>query len=430
MERSKVDFFDLYFQYVEKTEPPTIYHRWAILSALSAYLGRQVWLPFGEDRIFPNHYVMLVGDPGTRKSTAIKKAAKLIRAAGYETFAAEKTTKEKLILDLAGVDAEDKAYAPKGASGFDVLANLNLSGGSSVGQGAPAELFIAADEFNTFMGAGNVDFQALLGVWWDWDDQEKGYEHRLKNSKSVAVYQPTITILGGNTPSQFAECFPLASIGQGFMSRLILIHSEPSGKKFFPIPPPPEGVKDKLVSFLQQIKLSCHGPLEYTADAESALQSIYMCWAPLEDTRFQHYSTRRMTHLLKLCIIVAICRLSMRITLEDVVYANTILSFAETTMPKAIGELGKSRNAEAANKIMQALYAAKHALTPQQLWQVVRNDLDKLANLSELLLGLQEAGKIQTIKSPQGTGYLPIVKAMSRSTPFTNFDLLKGKEAK
>ena len=430
MERTgRLDFFDLYFQYVEKTEPPTIYHRWAMLASLSAYLGRQVWLPFGEDRIFPNHYVMLVGDPGTRKSTAIKKAAKLIRAAGYESFAAEKTTKEKLILDLAGVDSEDKAYVPKGSTGFDVLANLNLSGTSAT-NGAPAEQFIAADEFNTFMGAGNIDFQALLGVWWDWDDPEKGYEHRLKNSKSVSVYQPTITILGGNTPSQFAECFPLQSIGQGFMSRLILIHSEPSGKKFFPIPKPPEGVKEKLIAFLQQIKTACHGPLEYTEDAEAALSSIYMCWSPLEDTRFQHYSTRRMTHLLKLCILVAVARLSMRITQEDVVYANTILSFAETTMPKAIGELGKSKNAEAANKIMQALYSTTKPMTAQQLWKVVQNDLDKLQGLSELLMGLQHAGKIQSIPTPQGPGYLPIVKAMSRSTPYTNFDLLKGKEVK
>lgn len=427
MERAKVDFFDLYFQYVEKTEPPTIYHRWALIASLSAYLGRQVWIPFGEDRIFPNHYVMMVGEPGTRKSTAIKKAAKLIRAAGYDTFAAEKTTKEKFILDLAGVDSEDKPFVNKG-SGIDILANLNLKGGSA-GQDT-AEMFIAADEFNTFMGPANVDFQALLGVWWDWDDQDRGYEHRLKNSKSVSVFQPTISILGGNTPSQFAECFPLASIGQGFMSRLILIHSEPSGKKFFPIPPPPQGVKEKLIDFLQQIKLSCHGAMEMAADAESALHSIYMCWAPLEDTRFQHYSTRRMTHLLKLCIIVTACRLSMRITIEDVIYANTILSYAESTMPKAIGELGKSRNAEAANKIMQALYVHKMPMSAKDLWKVVQNDLDKLSALSELLMGLEHAGKVQSVRTPQGPTYLPVTKTMSRSTPYTNFDLLKGRESK
>lgn len=427
MERPKINFFDLYFQYVEQTEPPAIYHRWSLLASLSAYLGRQVWLPFGEDRIFPNQYVMLVGDPGTRKSTAIKKSAKLIRLAGYETFAAEKTTKEKLILDLSGMDTEDRSYTPKG-SGIDVLANLNLKGASDTGQ--PAEIFIAADEFNTFMGPGNIDFQALLGVWWDWDDLERGYEHRLKNSKSVSVFQPTITVLGGNTPSQFAECFPLQSIGQGFMSRLILIHSEPSGKKFFPIPKPPAGVKEKLVDFLHTIKLQCHGPLELEASAESALSSIYLCWTPLEDQRFQHYNTRRMTHLLKLCILVAVCRLSMRIALEDVLQASTILSFAETTMPKAIGELGKSKNSEAANKIMQVLYGTKLPMTAQQLWKVVQNDLDKITSLSDLLQGLQHAGKVQLIQLPQGSGYLPIVKAMSRSTPFTNFDLLKGKEIK
>ena len=49
------DFFSLYFEYVAETEPPAIFHRWAIIPAIGAMLSRNVWLPFGAGNIFPNH---------------------------------------------------------------------------------------------------------------------------------------------------------------------------------------------------------------------------------------------------------------------------------------------------------------------------------------------------------------------------------------
>ena len=100
-------------------------------------------------------------------------------------------------------------------------------------------------------------------------------------------------------------------------------------------------------------------------------------------------------------------------------------------MPKAIGELGKSRNAEAANKLMQVLYSAREAKSVQELWKVVQNDLDKIGDLASLLINLQQADKIQVVKNASGKdGYLPKQKPMSRTLPFTNFEILKGREFK
>ena len=94
--------FDLYFEYVKDTESPKIFHRWSLIASVGALLGRQYYMPFGTTRIFPNQYIMLIGNPGTRKSSAIKTAKKILAHTGYDTFAAEKTTKEKFLLDLEG----------------------------------------------------------------------------------------------------------------------------------------------------------------------------------------------------------------------------------------------------------------------------------------------------------------------------------------
>jgi hypothetical protein len=431
----EVSLFDLYFKYVDGTEPPAVFHRWSLIGCVGAMLGRQFWFPFGSSRLFANQYIMFVGDPGTRKSTAIKRATKLIRATGYDKFGAQKTSMEKFLLDLqdGNTDADE---APDGhgtkKNGIDILSTLKLRlEGDGLADETPKEMFIAADEFNNFLGSGNITFQSLLGELWDWDETTAYYKQRLKNSKSVHIYQPTISILAGNTPSSFADCFPLASIGQGFMSRLILIHSEESGIKVtFPKEPSPE-LTLQIVQHLQRMKMVCVGPADVEADAKNALDTIYKSWSAMEDTRFKHYGSRRFTHLLKLCLICCAMRLATRITLKDVLYANTILAFAETTMPKAIGELGKARNAEAANKIMQVLYSARDSKTVQDLWKVVQNDLDKIGDLAALMINLQQADKVQIIKNAAGKdGYLPKQKPMSRSQPFTNFDILKGKEYK
>lgn len=435
MGKPEVNLFDLYFSWVEDTEPPAIFHRWSLITSLSAVLGRQMWFPFGAGRLFPSHYTMFVGEPGTRKSTAIRRAAKLIGMAGYDKFSAQKTSMEKFLLDLQedNTDSDPDTQDSRGQkrSGLDILASLNLRTGVE-GDSEPREMFVAADEFNNFLGGGNISFQSLLGELWDWDEPDRMYKQRLKNSKSIAIYQPTVTILGGNTPSSFADCFPLASIGQGFMSRLILIHAEPSGRKItFPEEPDPV-LTQKLVDHLMRIRASCIGPMQVGEEERGALDMIYRGWSEMEDARFKHYSSRRFTHLLKLCMVVCAARASTTLTMPDILHANTVLAYAESTMPKAIGELGKSRNAEAANKIMQVLYSAREAKSVNDLWKVVQNDLDKLSDLGSLLMNLQQADKIQVVAKALGgkDGYLPKQKPMSRTLPFTNFDILRGKELK
>lgn len=418
--------FDLYFEYVKDTEPPIIYHRWSLITAIAAYLGRSFYLPFGANKIYPNQYVMLVGSPGTRKSTAIKTAKRLISDGGYDKFAAERTSKEKFLLDLEGETYEDQSGRLQknvDTSGRDVLRNLNLDDSSETHDGIPKEVFIAADEFNQFAGAGNLDFLSLLGVFWDWDDEATTYKHRFKNSKSVSIYQPTVTILGGNTHSSLQDAFPAATIGQGFLSRIILVHSEPSGRKItFPTPPSAQ-LSNKLLEQLSRIKQNVRGPASRTGSASHALDMIYRSWNELDDYRFKHYSSRRFTHLLKLSLVVTAMRASTTIDQADVVLANTILSYTENQMHKALGEFGNAKTAQAAHIIMTSLYEAKGALKFDDLWKKVSRDLDKRDQLIEVINNLKAAEKITFVK--ELNGFIPRQKQANAKAMFVNFNLLK-----
>lgn len=407
--------FDTYFSYYAETEVPLIFHRWSLVSSVGAFLGRRVYLPFGPWRVFPNLFVMLIGSPGTRKSTAINAASKLLSMAGYTNFSANKTRLEKFLLDLEGTEEEKKSSAN--------IVLQNIFGKEEDVSGLdPCEVFINAGEFNVFMPRGDMDFLGLLGDLWDWDDETRRWQYRLKNSKSVHIFQPTISMLAGNTHAGFQDVFPPQSIGQGFLSRLILVYAEQTGKKIAFPKIPVEQARTELLDTLVQIKEKVTGAATITPPARTALEMIYKTWPEIQDHRFLHYSTRRFTQLLKLCLICAATRVTTQIDMQDVLLASTLLSFTEKDMPKALGEFGKSKHAEAANKVMSVLYAAKKPVKLEALWQVVQNDLDKVQDLAVLLQNLQSADKIQAVKAE---GFLPKQRPFDTKLVYVDYNLLK-----
>lgn len=385
-------FLSQYLAYTEDSESPRIFHRWSALTSISAMLGRNFTFEHGHFSINPNVYVMLIGNPGTRKSTAIKVSKKLIVGAGYDTIAADKTSKEKFLVDLEGEDDETLGKM----EAIEKELSKNLFGNTT----APREVYVMADEFNDFIGINNIEFVSLLGTLWDY---EGIYKSRIKTGKSVAITEPTVNILGGNTQQNFATAFPPALIGQGFLSRLILIHGESTGIKItFPKRPPEEATL-LLVKSLQEMQLKIRGRAILSSEAEIALDTIYNSWEPLEDMRFQYYSTRRFTQLIKLCLVCAASFHSTTIEYTHVIEANTYLSAAEYLMPKALGEFGKNKDSDVANKILDALGTADRAMNTGDLWPVVYRDLKTQMDMGQILLGLEAAGKIHHAK---GHGWL------------------------
>ena len=385
------DFFSLYFQYTQHGEVPAFFHRWSAITGLGAFLGRSVCINHGHFSLYPNLYCMLIGSPGTRKSTAIKVMKNLLHKAGYMTVAADKTSKEKFLMDLAGIDSESGlGISPSKEISLDTL---NLFGEHA--DETDKEMLIAADEFNDFMGLGNHDFISMLGNLWDFNGV---YRSRIKNGKSVSVYNPTVSILGGNTPTGFALAFPTDILGQGFFSRLLLVYGEPNGKKVaFPKAPCPY-LAGELVERLIATKTHCTGLLEIEPTAQKLLEKIYVSWGGIDDVRFDTYSNRRFTHLLKLLLPTVAARLGKRVTEADVVYANTILTHTEHLMPKALGEFGKAKHSEVVHKVIQILESADMPLTVSDIWKYVMQDLEKLSDLTDILKNLAVAEKVQTVQ--------------------------------
>lgn len=417
MEHTK-NLFELYLEFMKDTEAPIVFHRWSLIGCLGASLGQQCWIPFGGSRIFPNQYIMLVGEPGARKSSAIKKARKLLAKAGYSCFAAEKTTKEKFLLDLEGLEDSDLSTVNPN----QVMQNIL---GTSIDSTQPREMFIVADEFNDFMRCMDLEFHAMLGSLWDYDDETTPYKQRLKNSKSIAIYQPTINLLGGNTHTGFSEMFPPQAIGQGFLSRLLLIFSEPSGRKIAFPPDPDPKQEQELISLLRRIKSDVTGPIQLSRQAKEALEVLYNSYQGFADMRFTGYFTRRYTHLLKMCLLCTAVELKKEVGINEVIMANTILRYAEHFMPQALGEFGKARNADVATKILTFLGKEDRVVDQGEIWKQVSSDLDRVEDLDKMLMGLRQAGKILWIPKGSVRGFTVVKKSIKSMEAFVQYDLLK-----
>lgn len=386
------DFFHRYLDYVGATECPDVYHRWCILAGVGALLGRNFSLSHGHFTVHPNLYTMLIGEAGARKSTAIKIVKKLIKRAGYDSIAADKTTKEKFLLDLSGETEEPGRGTIDPATILD--SNLWGDGDAESSTRPVAECFIMADEWNEFTSLGNIEFYSMLGNLWDYDGV---FRNRIKTGKSVSINNPTISILAGNTATGFALAFPSEIIGQGFFSRLLLIHGEVTGRKITFPKEPEAAATAEMVDYLQRIRATCQGVVQLTPEAEHLLDKIYREFVGFDDVRFTSYLNRRFTQLMKLCIIVAATRLSKTVSGADVVTANTILTHAEQGMPKALGEFGKGKHSDVANNIIDALSATTKGLNFRELWALVGHDLTKQTELSEIVSNLRAAEKIQQV---------------------------------
>ena len=419
-------YFNLYFNYMNidvNTEVPVTCHRWCALSVLAVLLGRRITLPFGNTQILPNLYIQMIGDPATRKSTAINLAKGVLKKYSFDNFAPKRTSLEKYLLDLHeltwGKEVEGKGSAADDDFLFEELAVSKKKQAEDL---PVAESFICNDEFVDFIGRSNLDFISTLGTFWDIDEV---FDQALKHSKPVYINKPTINILSGNTITGFNKAFPSDIQDQGFFSRLLIIHVEPTGKKVdFPVSSGVEITKE-LIAYLRAIQNTCVGNFTMDASERELCGKIYRTWEPIQDSRFAHYSGRRYTQMLKLSMLIAASNIRTEITCEDIVLGNTILSFAEYTMPTALGEFGRARSSPVIHKIITMVEKATRPVQMSEIIAEVYMDMDNIAGVGAIVKSLVMAGKIRFEKE----GIFPVKKVwLTEDTELVKPSLLTDYE--
>jgi hypothetical protein len=358
-------------------------------------LGRQCYLPLGIDDIYPNMYVCLIGTAGSRKSSAVKACRQTLEGTEYSSFARERTSKEKFLKDLSVGFGKTKKETVDDLLAMDLF--MLEDPDTPIVSTDASEVYISAGELEDFLGQNDTSFISLLTNLWDNLDS---YSHGKMTSEDIGINQPTISLLGGATSTTFNSVFPPEVIGQGMLSRLVIVYGGgPRTKITFP-PRLDESKKLEVVDYLKTIKDTVKGEFKITNEVRQIWDDIYQTNYSLGDYRFDNYINRRHVHYMKLCIIVAAMDLSTTIEKHHALKANSILAYTESLMPKALGEFGMAKNANSVNTILSYITekfvkTGEGANLMSEVWPAVSNNFESMSkDFTQAVLKLKNSKKI------------------------------------
>lgn len=326
MSRILEDFLSGYLEYCKNTEPPTQYHLWCGIGAIAAALQRKVYINWGPQQIFPNMYIVLIGDSGRcRKGVAFDIVQDLIRGVGIKNTA-ESITREKLIKDFA----------------------TSVSNFTDPDKGVKLHCSLTAfvEELSIFLGQNDVKFLADLT---DWYNAKNEWTYSTKGQGTDKIQGICFNLIGGTAPDWLSSILPGEAVGGGFTARIIfVVEEDKKHKQPRNIPPDPE-LRSALIKDLEKIHLIM-GEMKFAPDALAMYEDWYINKSDVtgvKDPKFGSYNERRATHLRKLAMVCSASRgSSRRITKFDLLRATKILEATEIKMPRVFRSLGKARYGE------------------------------------------------------------------------------------
>lgn len=375
-------FLNDYMGMVEETESPRLFHVWSALSGMSACLGRRCWLPFGPMTIFPNQFVVLVGTPGTRKSTAMSIMKRQLRKATGIRFAPADTagqrqglvsamsgtSEHKEFLDNVEMSVADNSLAGLTLEDISRVTDVEDEDEQYISAADKHHIMVTATELSRFIGQNNLQMLDFLVTMWDGED----YEYQTKSGLTV-LKNPLINMLSCTTPVSIHHAMPPAAGGQGFLSRMILVYGS---RKYKPVPrpiEPPQDSVDSVRTAFNRAYYELAGEITETTEAKAYSESLYDFALEINDPRFGYYHERRYDHLIKLAMSLAASRGSSLIVKEDYEEAHRILRATERGMPDALGEFGMNPLAALKQNMLEYL-RSRQVVSVEELRAVFHRD--------------------------------------------------------
>ena len=311
-------WIELFIEYTEILPSPVLLRRWAAISFVAAAMERKIWVRTMGADLYPNLYTFLVGPPGVGKGVAIAAGERIIR------------------------EVPDLKIGPTDMTAAALIDALNESGRHVILLHEPNPFI----EFNS-MTVISREFGVLLPKWDSallnnltdiYDGLTVEQKRRGKDLK-IKIANPQINLLVACTPSYLNETMPSGAWDQGFISRSLLIYSGDRASRD-PFAEEAPGLRhdvlhDDLLHDLKTIAAT-YGRLAFAAEAAAAIQAWVAgdCKPEPDHMRLQSYNARRLSHLLKLCMVAALSRHSnMVISLDDYAEAFNWLLEAEAHMP-------------------------------------------------------------------------------------------------
>lgn len=310
-------WIESYQEYTEILPSPTLFRKWVAIFFVAAAMERRIWVRTMGSSLYPNIYALLVGPPGIGKGQAMHPGELLFRA------------------------VPDLHVSPSDMTAASLIDSLNESVRRIILRGDPPyiefnSLAVVSRELGVLIPAWETSLMNNLTDIYDGftvDQKRRGKDLRIK------IPDPQINLLGACTPSYLNQVLPLGAWDQGFLSRTILVYSGDRVTKDPFIDDRATALIGRLYNdLLHDLKTIAleYGQMAFTTPAATAIKAWINAKCPPEPQhqKLQYYNSRRIAHLLKLCMVSSIARSGAKIIgIEHYSEALNWLVEVESFMP-------------------------------------------------------------------------------------------------
>lgn len=352
-ERRLDSWISAYSKFTEGTEPPAIFHLWVGLGTLAGAAQRKIVLHKGHFHVYSNVFIVLVGDPGSKKSSALrigKNRLKDAKAWGQEfNFSTQATSVAALVKQFVGI--KNKSHQ---------------------------SLTAFSSELGSLLGSNPADILDFLNDIYDcepdWDKQTVGRGLEM-------IEKPWFSLLAGTTPNWLGDNLSKNALEGGFASRTIFVYGEATERVAFP------GLSEEKLQLATDLAhdlafiASLKGEMKYDAEGREFYRYWYEELAPDEpmvDQRLKGYYSRKGMHVEKIAMLLSLSEGdSLVISKRDVETALGLLKMIEPGMAKAFASVGgnpfstdidriKAQIIRSGGMKYKEIIAANIAMTPRE----------------------------------------------------------------
>jgi hypothetical protein len=321
---------------------------WSGLFTIASALQRKVWLDYGFDKLLSNLYIFLVAPPGKcRKGAPIALTQKLLESVKV-SVGVDSSTKRSFTNELASCASVEQL--PDG----EFLTHSSMA--------------ICSKELSSML----VDLHGMVECLTDLFDYHDVWRYKTMGAGKDEIYGPFVSIFAATTPSWMANNLPYEAIGDGFISRIVMVTGDQKQKR---VPRP--GITERQESLFRDLVHDLgiisylKGAFEWDPKAERAFDHWYhgidKYYEQLEDERFFGFIERMHIVVLKVSMALKVSRSNELILEEgDILAAIALAEDVLSNLPEAYGSIGRSDMAQDVKRLM-GQFDTKEIMTLEEL---------------------------------------------------------------
>lgn len=357
--------------YLKDVVSPDSYIRWGFFSLIACALQRRVFKGnLDIDPLFPNMYVIFVGEPGIGKGRVTSQVEKILRfhKKDHKQGDDDPFSKPEKISDDNKLKGDVPLLIPVGANAttYEALVSaMSNSVRSLYYQASPTQkrLYIHSSmcfclsEIASLFRKKMEDLVRFLHETYDCVN----YTYDTKHQGKDIIRSSCLNLLGGTQPSFLKTVFEDELLNEGFASRTVFICADgPRFRTMRSVSCNDEQLEGYKIIVEHVKKLSTlFGEVKFSDEALKFLEEWWQNEEALtvnKNVRLKHYYARKNITVMKLAMVIHFCdNLDLTVSLDECKQAILELEKVEVTMHGAVTPNSKNALVEVTELVLKFL---------------------------------------------------------------------------